>query len=315
MDVRQLPISDTSTEEDDMKKRFLVTETFPAFANTIRRLILSYVPTLAIDEVIIIENTLALFDEFIAHRLGLIPLNSEIELNDMVSCDQCEGNGCSECTVTLRLTQETDNKTTMMIYSKDIESDNYEVYPVNDEIPIMKMGQDQRLILEAVARMGTGREHAKWQPTSSLGYQFMPKLEFNFSEAEDAKQYAKPIAEACPRGVLMFDEDNQAVNIKSPLSCNLCMECVNVYQTKSKDSKAKQKSPIMVEGDDSQIIFYVESTGALTVESIVTKAADVLKQKAEEFIEGFNVALEQFEADPRARRKVSTFERISPNEI
>ena len=38
------------------------------------------------------------------------------------------------------------------------------------------MGPDQKLILEAQARMGTGREHAKWQPTASLGYQYLPEV-------------------------------------------------------------------------------------------------------------------------------------------
>lgn len=289
MEVRKLSVEN----DNPLAIRFLVTKTFPAFANTIRRMILSYVPTLSIDEVIFVENTLALFDEFIAHRLGLIPLNSDIELNDQLTCDQCEGNGCNECTVTLRLTQETDSKTLMMIYSRDLISDNFEVYPYNDNIPIMKMGTDQRLILEAVARFGTGREHAKWQPTSSLGYQFMPIINI-----ESGHKFAKQIADSCPRGVLNFDEKNQAIDIQNLLACNLCQECTH-------------DGNIKVEGDDSQIIFYVESTGSLPVQDIVTKSSDLIVEKTEEFIESFQTALEEFDVDPKIRRKVSTFERIS----
>lgn len=300
MDVRQLPNNFLGKDFSHHQiLRFIVTNTFPAFVNTIRRIILTYVPTIAIEDVIFVENTTALFDEYIAHRLGLIPLNSDVDyLNVQEDCDVCEGAGCNSCTVTLTLTQETDLQTTMTIYSRDLIPSDPNVYPVVDEIPIMKMGPDQRLILEAVARLGTGREHAKWQSVGSVGYQYMPIIEIR-----PGHKFTREVADACPRRVLEFDEKNQTVNIKDLLSCNLCMECVDT---------AKDDS-ILVKGDPSQIIFLVESNGSLPVENIVTKAADILEDMANTFIESFQVALENAENDPSAMKKVSTFERISIN--
>ena len=57
--------------------KFELFETDLAIANALRRIMISEVPTMTIDLVEVKENTSALHDEFLAHRLGLVPLNSE----------------------------------------------------------------------------------------------------------------------------------------------------------------------------------------------------------------------------------------------
>lgn len=294
MDVRNLPVSNAESNPNILK--FIITGAIPAFANALRRTIMSYVPTIAIDEVIMVENNTAMFDEYITHRLGLIPLNSDIDdLNLQSECDVCDGAGCTSCTVTLTLTQETDLSTSLIIKSSDLIPDDHRVYPIVDEIPIMKMGPDQRLILEAVARFGNGREHAKWQPTASIGFQYMPTIEIR-----PGSKFSKKVVEACPRDVLDYDEKNQSINIKDLLACNLCMECVEVAE----------ENAIEVKGDPTQIIFLLETNGALPVENIVTKASEILVEMTENFIEGFQEAVELAENEPNTMKRVVTFERI-----
>ncbi len=47
-----------------------------SYANTLRRIIISEVPTIAIEFVNTKENTSPVHDEYLGHRLGLIPLIS-----------------------------------------------------------------------------------------------------------------------------------------------------------------------------------------------------------------------------------------------
>lgn len=114
-----------------------------SLTNAIRRSV-AEIPTLAIDEVEIFKNDSALYDEVLAHRLGLVPLKTEKSMSEKTKIDlklQKEG----PCTV----------------YSKDLKGKADIVY---DNIPLTRLEEDHKLELVATATLGKGIQHAKHTP-------------------------------------------------------------------------------------------------------------------------------------------------------
>jgi len=137
------------------------------YVNSLRRLAISEVPTLAIDEVVILENSSVMHDEAVAHRLGLIPLRTDPGRFVMPhECDCKSTLGCSKCRVLLVLDAEASEKT-LVVTSGELVSEDEMVKPVSKDIPIIVLAPNQKLKFEAYARLGTGKDHAKWQPTSA----------------------------------------------------------------------------------------------------------------------------------------------------
>ena len=136
------------------------------YANALRRFAISEVPCMAIDDVVIQQNSSVLYDEILAHRLGLIPLSTDLKGYVLPQDCSCKTDlGCSKCRVLLVLNAiATDEVKT--IYSGDLRSEDDSVKPYVDNIPIVKLAPDHEIKLEAFAKLGKGRDHAKWQPVS-----------------------------------------------------------------------------------------------------------------------------------------------------
>ena len=132
------------------------------YANALRRICLNGVPVFAIDTVDIVENTSVLADEGLAHRLGLIPLKTDLsefkDLSDIKTDD-------STNRVMLTLDSGETNETRTVLSSELTSEDNF-VKPISDKIPIVELAPGQRIKVEAYARLGRGLEHAKWNSSN-----------------------------------------------------------------------------------------------------------------------------------------------------
>ena len=150
-------------ECDDAKVRVTIRGLHRSYANAIRRFAISEVPTMAIDDVVIIENTSVMYDELIAHRLGLIPLKTDLKRYILPEeCDCKSSLGCPKCRVLLVLDAEA-GENPKTVYSRDLVSEDSEIVPISGNIPIVKLASGQKIKLEAYARLGRGKNHAKWQ--------------------------------------------------------------------------------------------------------------------------------------------------------
>ncbi|OLD01086.1 MAG: hypothetical protein AUJ07_12000 [Crenarchaeota archaeon 13_1_40CM_3_53_5] len=160
--------------------RFILSDASTAFANALRRIMISEVPIMAIDDVMVLENNSVMYDEILAHRLGLVPVTTDQSYNLPEECSCKSELGCEKCRASLSLEIEA-SEASEVVYSSQLKPENPDVRPVSDKIPIVKLTQGQRIKLEAYARLGRGRVHAKWQPVSAATYSYNPKTRtFNF---------------------------------------------------------------------------------------------------------------------------------------
>ncbi len=136
------------------------------YANALRRVCLNGVPVFAIDTVDIIQNTSVLPDEGLAHRLGLIPLKTDLKrFNEPSKCDCQSESGCSNCKVLLVL-DSGEAEESRSVLSSELSSEDETVKPTSDKIPIIQLAPGQQIKIECYARLGRGTEHAKWNSSN-----------------------------------------------------------------------------------------------------------------------------------------------------
>jgi DNA-directed RNA polymerase subunit D len=152
-------------KEDEMYIRWTLNVTDCQVANKFRQIIQEEVPTVAIDRVEVFTNTSTFKDEYIAHRLSFIPV-------------KFNGTSINEAYF------ELDVHATMEIRSvtaKDLQKFGG-LSPVNDRILICKLFPGESLHFKAYIKMGTGKEHAKWNPVSMISFRqrdkTVPTFEF-----------------------------------------------------------------------------------------------------------------------------------------
>tara|TARA_B100001971_G_C18069152_1_gene472126 strand:- start:12 stop:680 length:669 start_codon:yes stop_codon:yes gene_type:complete len=130
------------TQNYDKKedKISFITDMSISLANAIRRSVLE-IPVMAIDEVEIAQNDSALYDEVLAHRIGLIPIKTSKVSGKEVKFKIKE-------------------KGRKIVDSTDLKPN----VGTEFKLPITILEEGQEIALTAIARIGTGNEHIKYSP-------------------------------------------------------------------------------------------------------------------------------------------------------
>ncbi|NVM30194.1 MAG: DNA-directed RNA polymerase subunit D [Candidatus Helarchaeota archaeon] len=258
-------------EQEGNHLKIIVEGINPSLANSLRRVMIAEVPCLAIEDVWIVENNSPLYDEIISHRLGLIPLKTDLESYVLPGVCGCEGEGCPQCQVAFTLKKEAIEEP-MIVYAEDLEPEDPVIIPVNPKTPVVELAKGQRIVLEAYAKLGIGEIHAKWQPVATVAYKFLPEIRINYEICEKCEK----CVDACPRQILSFKNDR--IQISNAMSCNLCKACEEACVT-------EPDKAIKVAWDSTKFIFAIESSGALPTEKIINMACQILKGKINNFLE------------------------------
>ena len=246
-------------KKNDEKIEFMIGGIDSALAGELRRIMMSEVPTLAIEWVDFVKNDSVLWDEIVASRLGLIPLVFKSKSYKFKKDCKCGGKGCTHCQVTLSLVK----KGPCVVYSGNLVPSDKKVKPVYDKIPIVELTEGQELKFETIAELGLGKDHAKWQ-AAIVGYRAISKI--TIGKSGNAKEYA----DRCPKKVFTFK--NKRLKVAKPLECNLCMTCVEL-----------SKGAIKVEADEENFLFKLETACGLKPKEIVMKSIEILNDKLNEF--------------------------------
>lgn len=277
-----------------------------SYANAIRRIMIAEVPTMALDFADIEENSSVLHDEFLAHRLGLIPLHSSrVDEFEYARDCECDGN-CDKCSVEFELdvTNETEQPLDVTTrHLKNMTGDHEDdddhhaltqreacksIVPIDcvdgfdgleddaePPIVIVRLGPRQRLKFRAMARKGIGKEHAKFQPVSIVSVQQFPKIVIDQEEASKlSDQQKRELVKSCPTNVFKIDNQLRQVVVDDALKCMYCGCCT----TKTREH-FEVPGMLSVSSIPQKFIFTVETVGSILPQTVVLQGVTLLYKK------------------------------------
>jgi len=245
---------------------------------------------MAIEIVEIFDNTSVLNDQFLAHRLGLIPLLSSsahtYNYTRECSCDEM----CDKCAVQFGLSVRNVSDEIRVVTSADLvieslpgSARDVDVAPVTlpDQageserpITIVKLGKNQELRLKAIAKKGLGKEHAKWNPCAGVAMQTEADIRINQAQMDTLAEIKKQqFVDSCPTKVYAYDSANRQVLVDDPLRCMYCMECT------VKAEALGVPDLVEIQQVEDKFFFTVETSGALAPQEIVLTALAQLREK------------------------------------
>ena len=232
---------------------FVVEGIGPALANAIRRTSMFEVPTLAIEDIYFSKNSSVLYDEIVAHRLGLIPLKTDLKSYNLPAECTCKGKLCAKCSVKGVLKA----KGPVTVYAEDLKFKDPSVKSIYGKIPIVKLLEGQDIELEFTATLGQGKEHTKWSACHAY-YRGWP--EFDTKDADLDKAFEHIPSDAAKKS-------------------GRTIEILDFIKWQQSYEEMLEKSGVKITNREDKFVFTLESWGQLSPKTIMTEALNVLQEK------------------------------------
>ncbi|MDO8428425.1 MAG: DNA-directed RNA polymerase subunit D [Candidatus Diapherotrites archaeon] len=233
------------SEENGILK-LLIKDLDLGYMNAIRRTVMEEIPVLAMETIRIYENNSIIFDEFLAHRLGMLPIISDVK--------EYKKGDIAKFMV--------DKKGPCTVYSQDIIPVDPKTEIATKNIPLTKLKEGQSVKMEMDALAGTGKMHTKFQP-GIVAYTQLPKI-------KQMKGKPEKVVQAHSTGLL-------EVKYNKVMAKNAYDWTPSDYEEIMKDSNLE------IEFEENSFVVNVETSGAMENIEILNAAIDVLNEKVEEF--------------------------------
>jgi DNA-directed RNA polymerase subunit D len=247
-----------SKDKEGRKISFLLNDTNDWFINTMRRMMIEEIPTLAIEDVEFRDNSSALYDEIVAHRLGLIPIRTDLKSYNLPEECSCKGKGCAKCQLKLVLKTRGQG----IVYAEEISSKDSKCKPVYPKMPIVKLLKGQNFQAEMTAVLGKGKDHTKWS-SCLVWYRGWP--EFNASKEADLKA----CVDQCPQ----LELSGNNLKIKDITKWNESYE------------EICEKNGVQINNSKTDFIVNIESWGQFDARDVVKEAVSIFQKKLDNFTE------------------------------
>ena len=247
-----------NSSKDDLKLSFELQDSNEAFANTIRRMVIEEVPTLAVEDVEVKDNSSALYDEMLALRLGLTPIKTDLSSYSLPkNQDEIEERSAS-CTLQLSLKSSKKG----YVYAESAQSKDPKCTFVFPKMPVAKLVSKQKIDVNMWAVMGQGKDHIKWSP-GLVWYSRSADIKIN----NDSKMF-----EECKSKYPSQIFDNKGKISKDKI---LELNLVDAVDRVCNDV-------VKVSYSENDFIFNVESWGQLSCNEMLSESAEMLAKKADE---------------------------------
>jgi len=262
-----------------------------SFVNSIRRSLVSMVPCLAIHEVDFhmgslgayvdeesgeekeYESISAMFNEIVAHRIGMLPIPTDEKTIEAF------GDSIGDDSKQPEIMYSLHKQGPCTVYSGDLEPVNGDTSLTIPEtsVPIVKLAEGQAILVYAKAKMGTAKQHAKWQTAVAPRFYQAPTLTVSSGKG------SKTVIDVA--GKENFKKKGKNHIIEDPVKAH---EAIKKLESLWNDEDAQ--NAMTITRNKTHFILEFETTGAMEAKLALEQALKSLDNHCKDFMTSIDAA-------------------------